>query len=149
MVQKDIRKRFEKALGHMLSDDIDLLERNAAERAIGGRLAAHLSVLFPDHNVDVEYDRHGLKPKAVELPPFCRGGGRKRVIPDIVVHRRGIDTENLLVVELKKETNREPRDCDRAKLRALREQLGYQAAVFVDLPAGSGAKGRAVTVEWH
>ena len=149
MIQADIRGRFEKALGELLSADVDLLERNAAERSIGGRLALHLSVVFPEHNVDVEYDRHELKPKAVELPPYCRGGGRKRVIPDIVVHRRGTDNENLLVVELKKETNRESWDCDRAKLRALREQLKYQAAVFVDLPAGSGASGKAVSVEWY
>jgi hypothetical protein len=149
MMQTDIRGRFEKALSQLLSDDLDLLERNAAERAIGGRLAAHLAVLFPEHNVDVEYDRHGLEPKAVELPPLCRGGGLRRVIPDIVVHRRGIDSENILVIELKRETNREPRDCDRAKLRALREQLSYQEAVFVDLPAGFRAKDRTVTVEWH
>jgi len=149
MIAADIRRRFEKALNQLLSDDIDLLERNAAERAIGGRLAAHLAVLFPEHNVDVEYDRHGLEPQAVELPPYCRGGGRKRVIPDIVVHQRGIDDENLLVVELKKETNRESRDCDRAKLHALRDQLRYQAAVFIDLPAGPEAKDRAVRAEWH
>lgn len=149
MTEFDIRGRLEKALDRLLSDDIELLEHNAGERAIGGKLAAYLAILFPEHNVDVEYDRHGLEPKAVDLPADCRGGGRKRIIPDIVVHQRGVDDDNLLAVELKKETNRESRDCDRAKLRAFREQLQYQAAVLIDLPAGSGAKDRAVRVEWH
>jgi hypothetical protein len=147
-MRRELRKRVDKALDSLLAADAELLERNAAERAIGGRLAAHLAPLFPDHHVDVEYDRHGLEPKAVDLPPECRGGGRRRVVPDIVVHRRGSDDQNLLAIELKKETNRESRDCDRAKLKAMRKQLNYQAGVLIDLPAGPGARERRVKQEW-
>jgi hypothetical protein len=47
-------------------------------------------------------NRHGLDPKDLDLPSGCRGGGRRRVFPDIVVHRRGTDKTNLLVIESRK-----------------------------------------------
>ena len=148
MNQRELRHRVESAVKRLIAHDAELLERNAAERAIGGRLAAHLAPLFPDHHVDVEYDRHGLDPKTVNLPPRCRGGGRKRIVPDVIVHRRGTDDYNLLTMELKKETNREPRTCDRAKIQAMKRELHYQAGVLVELPAGAGAAARQVRIEW-
>jgi hypothetical protein len=99
MREREIRKRVETALEEFLSNESELLERNAGERAIAGILATYLATRFPDHDVDVEYDRHGLERKTLNLPPVCRGGGRKKVIPDIVVHRRGVDEGNLLAVE--------------------------------------------------
>ena len=96
----------------------------------------------------MEYDRHALHPKALDLPPDRKGRGRKRVIPDIVVHRRGVDEANLLAIEIKKETNRTSRNFDRAKLRGMRDQLRYQAGLLLDLPAGPGAAGRMHNKEW-
>ena len=46
--------------------------------------------------VDCEYNRHGLETK--QLPRKCRGGSQSRVFPDIVVHLRGDNDSNLLVV---------------------------------------------------
>lgn len=129
--------------------DAELLERNAAERAICGRLAAHLATSFPDHAVDVEYDRHGFDPKRLHLPGVCRGGGRRRVVPDIVIHQRGNHEDNVLAIELKKETNPESRACDRAKLRAMCTQLAYQVGVLIDVPAGRDSSGREVRFEWY
>lgn len=144
----EINERLVEALQVLVAEDGELLERNASERSIGARLAARMIPLFPDHDVDVEYDRHGLDPKAVELPDICRGGGRRRIIPDIVVHRRGHDEENLLAVEIKKETNRESRNCDLAKLEAMRRELGYFSGVLIELPAGPGAVERPLGLHW-
>jgi hypothetical protein len=144
----EIRHLLRTALGRFVTNDSKLLERNVGERAIAGALARYIAGLFPDHNVDTQYDRHGLEPKTLNLPGMCRGGGPKRVVPDIVIHRRGTDDSNLLAVEIKKETNTEPRDCDRAKLRGMRERFGYRAAVLLDVPAGPGAKGGKTKVEW-
>ena len=136
------------ALDALFAEDGELLERDAAERSIGAKLAARLTQVFPEYNVDVEYDKHGLEPKRVDLPEYCRGGGRRRIIPDIVVHQRGTDDHNLLAIELKKETNRESRECDKAKLAAMKRELNYQAGVLIDLPAGPGATERASELVW-
>jgi len=143
-----IEANLREALRKLFSEEYELLDRNASERSIGAALAGKLNQLFPDYDVDVEYDRHGLDPKKVELPVYCRGGGRRRIIPDIIVHRRGIDENNLLAIELKKETNRESRICDRAKLEAMKRELSYSAGVFIELPAGPGASERDPQVAW-
>jgi len=142
------RKRLKTALHRFVAENCELLERSVGERAVAGGLVGYLAALFPDHNVDPEYDRHGLERKTLNLPPGCRGGGRRKVIPDIVIHRRGRDDSNLLAVEIKKETNTEPRACDRAKLRGMRKQLRYQAAVLLEIPAGPGARDREQELEW-
>lgn len=131
--------RLREALRVLFAEDGELLERNASERSIGAALAAKLARLFPEYNVDVEYDRHGLDPKSVVLPEHCRGGGMRRIIPDIIIHRRGIDEHNLLAIEIKKITNKESRAFDRAKLEAMKRELNYSAGVLIELPAGPGA----------
>ncbi len=147
-MQDPVRERVSEALRTLLSRDARLLEYDAAERAIAAKLACYMAPLFPEHDVDVEYNRHGLDPKSLELPPNCEGGGEKLVIPDIIVHRRGLDTDNLLVVEIKKETNRESRACDLAKIHAMKKQLGYTRGVLIDLPSGPGAERRQPKEAW-
>jgi len=107
-----------------------------------------VSPLFPEYDVDVEYNRHGLDAKAVTLPPGCRGGGKKLIFPDLIVHRRGHNANNLLAVQIKKETNHESRDCDRAIILAMKGQLSYQHGLLIDLPAGPGALTRQPRLEW-
>lgn len=135
---EDIQARFEKAVELFMDDQSQLLELNANERAIGATLA-HLFVreMFPDHRVDAEYNRVGLdgSAKRLNLPMEC-GGENARVFPDIVVHRRGDNQENILAVEIKLTTNRQPRRCDLIKLEAFRERLQYRVGVFLELPAG-------------
>ncbi len=76
----------------------------------------------------------GLEPKSLDLPPECRGGGHRRIFPDIIVHSRGNDSANLLVVEVKKSTNREPRTCDQAKIKGMKREFGYKWGVLIELP---------------
>lgn len=95
MNQHQVKARVRRALRSLFVNDRALLERNAAERAIAARLAVHLAPLFPSHDVDVEYNRQGLDPKDVTFPPNCRGGGKKLIVPEIIVHHRGTDKDNL------------------------------------------------------
>lgn len=55
------------------------------------------------------------------------------VFPDVVVHRRGTNAQNLVVIEAKKSTNADDGEWDKTKLRAFRdpEQLGYSVTVFL------------------
>ncbi|MER9071794.1 hypothetical protein NKH80_03055 [Mesorhizobium sp. M0904] len=146
----EILGRFEKGLGLFLDEQAQLLELDVNERAIGTVLAhLYLRPLFPDHRVDAEYNRVGLdgSAKRLNLPAEC-GGENKRVFPDIVVHRRGANEENILVVEIKMTTNTQARRCDLVKLEAFREQLHYQVGVFIDLPAGKDVGKKDVAFTW-
>jgi len=82
-------------------NDIFLLEKDVGERAISHRLGLYLQSEFREMNVDCEYNRKGSKidpkrfdPKKIKSRP---------VYPDIIVHRRGDDSNNILAVEVKKQ----------------------------------------------
>lgn len=129
----DVDMRVMHAFAALIQNDHELLTYDVNERTICHHLATHLQEVFPEHHVDVEYNRHGMDPKRVELDPEH---GRERVFPDVVVHRRGTDESNLLVMEVKKSTNPQPRSHDRRKLKCCVEEFGYDFAVLVDIPAG-------------
>ena len=146
--EDQVRPRVEEAVSALRARDAFLLENDVSERAICAKLACYIAPLFPDHSVDVEYNRHGLDPKSLTLPAECNSGGERLVIPDIFIHRRGSDTENLLVIEIKKDTNRDSRACDYAKIHAMKAQFGYAYGVLIELPAGPGMRDRAPSEVW-
>ena len=53
-----------------------------------------------------------------------------------------------LVVQMKKETNLESRECDRLIVLAMKAQLGYKHGLLIDLPAGAGALSREPRLTW-
>lgn len=144
-IEPSVRDLVGRALEQLFAKDGFLLEANVAERTIAARLAVYLEPYFPQHDVNVEYNRHGILPKRLNLPAY---GGGKLILPDVVVHRQANDENNLLVVQVKKETNNESRDYDRAVIAGLKQDYGYTWGVLIDLPAGPGATKRKPQLEW-
>jgi hypothetical protein len=115
----------------------------AGERAIAHRLAFYLECelrtkeLISDRSelvVDCEFNRHNGAPKALQIKEELREivvKARKKqwddpdeegfyvfsVAPDVVVHKRGEDTRNRLVIEIKKASNPEDANYDALKLK--------------------------------
>ena len=105
------------------------------------RLAVVLEPKFKEWNIDCEYNRDVEAVKRLRYALSPNGNIEDRdVIPDIIIHRRKT-SDNLLVIEIKKSTNRESDDKDIAKLRAFREQLGYQNGLFVRFLTGASEVG--------
>lgn len=141
MDQQAVEERVAVALETLKLNDDFLLEYDAQEETITSKLASYMVPLFPRYHVDVEYSLHGINRKRVVLPPSCRSrriaeGESTLVLPDLVVHTRGHDEDNLLALEIKKTTNHESRDCDRAKLAAYRLEFGYKYLGVLDIPTG-------------
>jgi hypothetical protein len=136
MDEEDVVTRLNNALRRLTDNDRYLLEFDLSERCIASRLALYLQNEFPEHAVDVEYNRDGAVPKRLGLPEECANyrnpNGEALAVPDVIVHRRGPEGPNILVLELKKTTNRDPRDCDRARVCALREQMGYSFGALIE-----------------
>lgn len=132
-----VQIRVRRSLRRLLREDRGLLRRDVAELSIQHRLAVYLGEAFPGRDVDVNYNRHGLVPKRIRSREECRRRPRRgRVFPDVIVHQQGNDEYNLLVMEMKKSTNNEPRACDMAKIRAYLRELDYTYGVFVELLTG-------------
>lgn len=140
-----VKDAVEEAVQQLFAKDSFLLEADVAERAITARLAIYLDPHFPEYRVNVEYNRHGLHPKRLDLPAY---GGEKIIVPDVVVHRQGHDEKNLLVIQVKKETNNESRDYDRAVIAGMKRDYGYTWGVLIDLPTGPEATKRKSRLEW-
>lgn len=94
-------------------NDKFLIENGLCERCIMFRFAHYLADLYPDYDVDCEYNRHKYDVKRII--------GGDNIFPDIIIHKRGTDSENFAVIELKNETNisDDGRKTDKTKLQAL------------------------------
>lgn len=99
----DIQQRLRGVLRELLLRDLYLLKHDLHERTITHKLAEYLQPQFPEWNVDCEYNRDHHDPKRVRIAPrdLSHEDEGSNVFPDVIVHRRGSDEHNLLVIEAK------------------------------------------------
>ena len=139
MNRHEIESVVTRAIDRVIATERELLDRNVSERALTHHLARFIcDEIRAPFVVDVEYNRHLDDPKRMVLAPRRALDDELRattVFPDIIVHVRGTDAHNLLVLEVKK--SHDDLAYDERKLRAFREQLQYQHAAHVIL--GSNA----------
>ncbi|WXG39830.1 MAG: hypothetical protein WED07_03225 [Candidatus Freyarchaeum deiterrae] len=130
--------KIKSAVNTFYKKDFKLIELKVGERTLGHRVALYLEPLFEDYNVDCEYNRHGSEIKI--LPGISKYGGRRntdRIYPDIVIHQRGLDSDNLAVIELKVRRKKSTSDIyDKKKLELMtRKRHGsymYDFGLFLD-----------------
>ncbi len=140
---EQVKAGLKSATDELLKRDAYLLRRDVNERSITHKLASYLQAHFPHWNVDCEYNRNHDQVKQLRFPKGeCRPDdtNAKTVFPDIIVHQRGSD-ENLLVIEVKKSTNRDDASYDCEKLNAFQNELGYTYAAFIMLRTGNDRPG--------
>jgi hypothetical protein len=144
-----VRAAVDAALASLIKRDAQLLEFNVNERSVSHRLALYLQALFPDWDVDCEYNRDMADPKVLEKPDDAIAWDdtdAKTVFPDVIVHIRGSD-HNLLVIEMKKTGHGPKADFDRDKIGAYLNQFGYRFGVFI--PFTTGTLGAFGPLEWR
>lgn len=149
MDRGEISAVVDKAIDRLVAEQPALLDLDVTERALSHHLAIYIAALVPaEYDVDVEYNRHFGDPKRLNLPPRKARDRELRattVFPDILVHKRNTDKQNLLVLELKKPG--EDLAYDDLKLQAFRKELGYPHTAHVIL--GRGSVGQVVReVKW-
>ncbi len=108
-----------------------LIEHNLSERCICARFARYLEdELYRnglrDYVVDVEYNRNaGDSSGNPKSPPAKRIGARKRIVVDLIAHKRGVGLDyNLICIEMKKLTNQKNLESDKERLRRLTDPCG-------------------------
>lgn len=127
-----VKEKVIRSVGLVRARDRFLLEQAAHERSVTHKLAEYFQHEFPDYNVDCEYNRHGLATKV--LPRECEERAQDFVYPDIVVHVRGNDDCNLLVIEAKLGSHAVAPECDATKLKEFTKPNGeyhYQLGLFI------------------
>jgi hypothetical protein len=128
---------LKRSVAQLYNEEYGIIQNNVNERAVSHTIAHFLRDLFPEYDVDAEYDRNeaGFK-------EFRYRGRLRRFRPDIVIHKRGSRyPTDLLVVEMKLSGrgSNEDRRRDMSKLTYLvrnetqPEDFRYQVAAFLDL----------------
>ena len=152
----DILVNLESAISMLITNEIDNLRRQLNELNISTHLAFYLKSTFVKYDVDPEYNGDMDKPndrKALEI-------ARNRIIevgrvpninneyqlrPDIIIHKRRTNENNLLVIEVKKDTHtKNERDYDLIKLEHLTidysgNHYNYKLGVAIVFGTGENA----------
>jgi hypothetical protein len=159
MNEKEVRKAVLKSLERVKCNDTDLLRFDVNERSITHRLAVYLGEeISGDWDVDVEYNREGENEvsKSVSMGNFRseisddidpEDLDAKTVYPDIIVHTRGEQHENLLVIEAKKSGR--SGEYDREKINAYKCDLHYEHGVFVKFEGMRQNEEPDYCCDWH
>ncbi|MEN6393861.1 MAG: hypothetical protein ABFD53_08640 [Anaerolineaceae bacterium] len=145
--------------------DLDLIQRKAHERTIVANIYNKANTMInakqaiddrlENLGIDIEYNRNSTNPKRVyEKCGMCPNEGcfiKARHLqyttssPDMIIHHRGFNDNNQVVVEYKKVSNRnnKERDDDKAKLIYFtcqqpfldheNENYQYHTGFFIDL----------------
>lgn len=119
-------------------NDRDLIRRNANERTIVANIYCKVNAILyqmqstnqelANLGIDIEYNRNDVNPKRVyEKCGSCQKANciiKERNLqhtvssPDMIIHHRGFNDNNQIIIEFKKVSNteNEDRDTDKAKL---------------------------------
>jgi hypothetical protein len=132
--ENEVHAAVDAAIKTLCANDQHLLRVDASERSLSHRLAVHLTPKFSNYEIDCEYNRDGFDVKKLSLSE--RGVKDDEldavtVFPDIIVHKRGSQDQNLLVIEMKKASSSVDHKYDIEKLSAFKNQLKYCFAVHV------------------
>lgn len=158
---EEIQRHLEQALQELIAKDSHLLINNLSEQSMTHRLALHLTPKFSVYDVDCEYNGDvdsDVKRKEIDVltvnaerleiirnaSPRDENTIVKRVFPDIIIHKRGRNNHNLLVIEAKKSTNNDTKalEYDFEKLRIFTSQddtnsFNYTLGAFVEFIVGT------------
>ncbi|GAB1535322.1 hypothetical protein ADMFC3_09530 [Geovibrio sp. ADMFC3] len=125
-----LKEIMNEAISMLWERDVYLFEHDVHEQAIAHRLALYLENVteFDGYNIDCEYNKDMNDPK--------RSQGEV-VRPDIIVHRRGSNEHNLVVIELKKAGIR-ANDAEKVRGYVKDKRLAYKYGVYFAFPVGKG-----------
>ncbi len=128
MNKQEIEKYINSACRTLYKKEPSLVRNRAHERTLAGVIFCYLRNLFHGKgwDVDIEYNR-----EEDEGDPKCDVNGK--MIPDIVIHKRGLEGPNLVAIEIKGYWNKTPRKKDKDKLLRMRKKYGYKYLYRIEL----------------
>lgn len=163
METSKIIEKVDSSINILFENDKWLIENDLSEQSISHKLGEYLQHNFPELNVDCEYngnideesgrkritvikrelEEKGLLKKTEEDYPFDLI--QRAVFPDIIVHQRGSNENNLCILEIKKTTSKVPFDYDKIKLSYYTtdyygNDLKYDLGIFLLITTGRSTK---------
>ena len=109
------------------------MNKHVSELSISHKLGHYLALLIDKYDVDCEYNRNLADPKSEEANNLIR--------PDIIVHKRGSNDDNFVIIEIKPWWN-DNTEKDVKKLYEMTKQDGqfrycFGFSILIDKNRGS------------
>ena len=128
---------LEQSVDLVYQNDKYLIDHSIHEQNLSHRIAYYWENLLKSYdwfiqngyNIDVEYNRSLNDAKRLD----CNSGS-SICKPDIILHKRGTQESNILVVEIKKQNNDISHDCEKLKaFTATESEYKYQIGIHIVL----------------
>lgn len=130
------------SLDDLYKNDEYLLKADASERNIVFHFGRYLidnlkkNNYFDNYNVDYEYNRDTFNEKMYKA--IIYDNEVHRILPDIIIHKRGSNSDNILAIEFKKYSSKykNGKKNDYLKLAALtdcKSHFKYKMGLFINL----------------
>lgn len=136
---ENLEKYVKQAMKELYNKDRILLKDNVSERCLVYNFARHLEKILKDTeyrnlSIDLEYNRSCERLKELE--------GQKTSYPDLIVHERGTDDKNTIVIEFKKWNNKNIKvlEKDRKKLKGFKYEYRYKMPILIIFDKESNEK---------
>lgn len=163
MENKQIIEKVESAIASFLEHDSNSLVRRLNEVNFSVNLAFHLKLEFKDYDLDAEYVGDAEKPNDRKALTIARNRIKQvnreiseddlyKIRPDIIIHKRGTNDNNLVAIEVKKDTHpKHEKDYDLIKLEHLTiDYLGnhynYQLGIALEFGTGDNTGSYKTTI---
>lgn len=153
---KEVMEKLDAAIAQLLEKEMDILERGLNELNLNGHFTKYLTPLFAEYDVDPEYNGDKLKPNDRKALDIARNRmleigikpneiNNYKLTPDIIIHTRNINEENLAVIEIKKDSNSQKnKEFDLLKLEHMTiDHLGNHYNYNLGVALVFGTKGNA------
>ena len=125
---KNLIELVKEAMKILYEEDSILFKNNVSERCLVYNFAKHFVELlnpreYIELNVDLEYNRNckGMKTIGNQLISY----------PDLILHKRGTNSNNKMVIEFKKWNNKTKLNNDREKLKCFKIEYGYEISMLI------------------
>ena len=120
--------KIKHAMKILYEEDEILFNNEISERCLVYNFAKHFvktldSKEYEGLNLDLEYNRNcsGMKATNNQLTSY----------PDLILHKRGTNKDNRLVIEFKKWNNKSKLNKDRDKLKSFKIEYGYKLCMLI------------------
>jgi len=125
---KNLIELVKDAMKALYEEESILFKNNVSERCLVYNFAKQFVKLlnsreYEQLNVDLEYNRNcnGMKTIGNQLTSY----------PDLVLHKRGSNIDNKMVIEFKKWNNQTKLNNDREKLKCFKIEYGYEICMLI------------------
>jgi hypothetical protein len=131
----ELKKIISDSINDLKENDLFILkkENDVSEVSISTKLASYITLNIGfDYSVDTEWNRM-LDKHGSYVSKTLGSLNDRKVKPDIIIHKRGHNDDNILVIEIKMAWKNNRKDFDLQKLKAYINELDYQHGLYLEL----------------